>query len=94
MNSKRPGTEKNARTDNLYMMHGLRTVFHQLMAETSKTRLLSQKRHYLPFNDLTNQEVVIEESVNKRGQKVFSAPRMTATQRSMVYRENLKIKGQ
>ena len=43
MNSKRPGAEKNAMTDKLYMLHGLRTVFHQLMAETGGTRLLSQK---------------------------------------------------
>ena len=43
MNSKRPGAEKNARSDKLYMMHGLRTVLHQLMAETDKKGLLSQK---------------------------------------------------
>ena len=45
MNSKRPGPEKNATTDKLYMMmmHGLRTVFHQLMTEMGETRLLPQK---------------------------------------------------
>ena len=38
-------------------------LFHQLIAETGEKRLL--KRHYVPFSDLTNQEVVIKESINK-----------------------------
>ena len=40
---KRPRAETNARTDKLYMMHALTILFHQLMAETGETRLLSQK---------------------------------------------------
>ena len=36
MNSKKPEAEKNAMTGNLYMMHGLRTVFHQLRQKQAK----------------------------------------------------------
>ena len=75
MNSKRIGVEKNARTDKLYMVHGLRTVFHQLMTVT----FTISKRHFLPFSDLTNQEVVIKESISNQGQKVFSALRVIVT---------------
>ena len=51
------------------------------------------KRRYLPFSDLTNQEVVIEESINKRCQKVFSAPGMIATLTIRGIQEKIKSKG-
>ena len=49
-----------------------------------------QGRRYLPFSYLTNQEVVIKQSVDKRCQKVFSGPRMIATLTGHDIQEELK----
>ena len=97
------GREENARTDKLYMMHRLRTLFHQLMAEIGERRLLSQKDVVLPVSDLANQEVLIEESIKKCSLKKASRSEVKRSlvlkewlrhYQTGVYRKNLKVKGQ
>ena len=55
-------------------------------------RATISKRRYLQYSDLTNQEVVIKESVNKWGQRVFSVPRMIAALTVCGIQEKLKSK--
>ena len=56
-------------------------------------KITVSKRCNLPISDLTNQQVVIKESINKWGQKVFSAPRMIVTLTVHGMQEKLKSKG-
>ena len=45
------------------------------------------KRRFLPFSDL-NQKVLIEEKVNKHGQKLYQGPRMIETQQFVIFKRN------